>query len=209
MEGASDSETEDGLFWDMLIDLAKLLREEDNPLIGDYSPYYQYLAGWSQSGAYIIRFVNDFAYAEESYRPYFDGYFSAGSASSCMPDLNQNYGRTALTQSRKLKKMTEPFIEMHTESENALWANSEARGENSFMDDMKYCIYDVAGATHDSKSTMIDYYLDDRDVVLCGIIPNYPGKEVHPNGFPYEVAFQAALQHLYDWVRDGKQPFTT
>lgn len=85
---------------------------------------------------------------------------------------------TALTQSRKLKKMTEPFIEMHTESENSLWANSEARGENSFIDDMKYCIYDVAGATHDSKSTMIDYYLDDRDVMLCGIIPNYPGKEV-------------------------------
>lgn len=30
MEGASNPETEDGLFWDMLTDLAKLLREEDN-----------------------------------------------------------------------------------------------------------------------------------------------------------------------------------
>ena len=55
---------------------------------------------------------------------------------------------------------------------------------------------------------MIDYYLGDVDVFLAGIVPNYPGKETHPNDFPYEVAFQAALSLLYGWVRDGRRPFT-
>lgn len=206
MEGASSPETEDGLFWDMLTDLAILLRDGQNPLIGSYAPYYQYLAGWSQSGAYMIRFVNDFAYEKKMEQPYFDGYFSAGSASSCMPDLNQLYGQTGIKQSRRLKQMTEPFIEMHTESENVKWGNDKARGDNDSDADMKYRIYDVVGTTHDSRSTMIDYYVGDRDVFLCGITPNYPGKEIHPNAVPYEVAFHAALQFLYEWVRDGKEP---
>lgn len=208
MEGASSPETEDGLFWDMLIDLAMLLRDSNNSMIGEYGSYYQYLAGWSQSGAYMIRFVNDFAYDnKERSRPYFDGYYSAGSASSCMPDLNQSYGRTAMKSVRKLKRMEQPFIEIHTESENALWGNMESRGENSFDDNaMKYCIYDIPGATHDAKSTMIDYYFGDTDVFLAGIIPSYSGKEIVPNDFPYEVAFQAALSVLYKWVRKNEKP---
>lgn len=209
MEGASSPETEDGLFWDMLTDLAELLREKENPLIGAYAPYYQYLAGWSQSGAYMIRFINDFAYEKERENPYFDGYFSAGSASTCMPDLNQGYGRTAASSDRRLRRVCQPYMEMHTESENVLWGNREARGITSFEKEMQYCIYDVPGATHDAKSTMIDYYIGDRDVFLSGIIPNYPGREIHPNDFPYEVAFQTALSLLYSWVREGKRPFQT
>lgn len=208
MEGASSPETEDGLFWDMLTDLALLLRKKGNELIGNYGPYYQYLAGWSQSGGYMIRFINEFAYEKELEVPYFDGYYSAGSAGSCMPDLNQGCGRTAMKSSRKLKKVLQPFLEMHTESENALWGNAESRGVTTFEKEMQYCVYDVPGATHDGKSTMIDYYLGDVDVFLAGIVPNYPGKETHPNDFPYEVAFQAALSLLYGWVRDGRRPFT-
>lgn len=208
MEGASSRETEDGLFWDMLTDLAELLQSPHNELIGDYAPYYQYLAGWSQSGAYMIRFVNDFAYEGHSGQPYFDGYFSAGSASTCLPDLNQGYGRTAEKVSRRLKMMREPFMEVHTESENALWGNVEARGRTCFTENMNYCIYDIPGSTHDAKSTMIDYYWNDMDVFTAGIVPVYPGKELLPNDFPYETAFHTSLHLLYEWVREGKRPFT-
>ncbi len=209
MEGASSPETEDGLFWDMLTDLAKLLREKNNKLIGEYGDYYQYLAGWSQSGGYMIRFINDFAYDSKLERPYFDGYYSAGSAGSCMPDLNQGYGQTAMRNLRKLKKIEQPFIEMHTESENALWGNTESRGVTTFDKDMQYCIHDVPGTTHDAKSTMIEYYYGDMDVFLAGIVPVYPGKETTPNSVPYEAAFQAALSSLYGWVREGKKPPVT
>ncbi len=207
MEGASSIDTEDGLFWDMLTDLAVLLRNPENELLGNYAPYYQYLAGWSQSGAYMIRFVNDFAYERQLEQPYFDGYFSAGSASTCLPDLNQGYGRTAQKAPRRLKMVREPFMEVHTESENVLWGNTEARGKTCFSENMNYCIYDIPGATHDAKSTMTDYYRNDTDVFAAGIVPVYPGKEILPNDFPYETVFHTALHLLYEWVREGKQPF--
>lgn len=209
MEGASSPETEDGLFWDMLTDLADILREKENPLIGEYFPYYQYLAGWSQSAAYMIRFINDFAYENERDIPYFDGYFSTGGASVCMPDLNQGYGRTAASSDRRLRRVCQPYIEMHTESENALWGNQESRGTPSFEKEMQYCIYDIPGSTHDSKANMVDYYIEDRDIFLSGIVLTYPGKERYPNDYPYEVAFQAALSMLYAWVREGKKPLQT
>lgn len=206
MQGASSRKTEDGLFWDMLIDLAKLLRNENEIISNQYGKYYQYLAGWSQSGAYMIRFINSFAYEEEREVPLFDGYFSCGSASSCMPDLNQSYGRTALVNNRKLQAAYQPFIEIHTESENQKWENTNARGENSNIESMKYRIYDIAGASHDVKASMIDYYFNDMDVFKSGIVPTYPGKEIYPNDYPYHLPFQAALQYLYDWVRKGIDP---
>ncbi len=206
MRGASAPETEDGLFWDMLLDLAGFLRDPENSLLAEYGPYFQYLAGWSQSGAYMIRFLNDFAYAEERDVPLFDGYYSCGSASSCLPDLNQNYGRTAMEQSRKIRHCYQPFIEIHTESENQLWGNDEARGEDSDAEDMKYRVYDIPGASHDTKSTMIDYYIGDVDVYKGGIVPNYPGKELHPNDFPSELVFHAGLEMLYAWTREGIAP---
>lgn len=202
MAGASSPESEDGLFWDMLTDLARLLRDEKRSPVGEYGGHFQYLAGWSQSGAYMIRFLNDFVEDTPGSQPPFDGYFSAGSASSCMPDLNQSYGATAMESSRKLKNVPAPFIEMHTESENMGWGNAQARGENGGF----YRIYDVAGASHDSKSTMIDYFLDDRDVFFSGVIPNYPGKEIFPTDYPYELPFSAALEWLCRWVRYGTEP---
>ena len=58
---------EQGLFWDMLIDLAKLLRTDSplNPIAG-FGRAWLYLSGWSQSGAYLSRVVNSFAYLPEN-----------------------------------------------------------------------------------------------------------------------------------------------
>ncbi|MCB6203240.1 alpha/beta hydrolase domain-containing protein [Extibacter muris] len=209
MEGASSPCSEDGLFWDMLTDLAKMLRVPHNELLPEYGHYWQYLSGWSQSGGYMIRFLNTFAYERNQKQPYFDGYFSCGSASVCMPDLNQSYGATGRNLPRMIQKCREPFIEVHTESENQKWGNYEARGEDSDSRELKYRVYDIAGATHDSKSTMIDYYMGDCDVMKCGIIPNYPGKEIYPNDSPYELVFHAALEYLYRWTREGIPPVRT
>lgn len=206
MEGASSPETEDGLFWDMLIDLAELLRDKNNEILQGYGQYYQYLSGWSQSAAYMLRFIKTFAYEKKRENSLFDGYFSCGGASICMPDINQSYGQTAGKSNRKLDYIPQPYIEVHTESENQKWGNYEARGENSHTPDMKYRIYDIACTSHDAKISMFDYYLGDKDVYNCGIIPNYPGKEIYPNDYPYEIVFQAALEHLYHWTREGIIP---
>ncbi|WP_347129190.1 alpha/beta hydrolase domain-containing protein, partial [Neglectibacter timonensis] len=79
---------EQGLFWDMLLDLAKILRTESpmNP-IADCGKAWLYLTGWSQSGAYLSRVVNTFAYLPENCQngPLFDGYIDAGSGASNAP----------------------------------------------------------------------------------------------------------------------------
>ena len=61
----------------MLTDLAWLLRgdEEQNP-IREYKREYVYLTGWSQSGSYLFRYLNSFAYRPEVARGacVFNGY---------------------------------------------------------------------------------------------------------------------------------------
>ena len=65
--GDLNHDYETGLFWDMLTDLAWLLRgeEEQNP-IREYKREYVYLTGWSQSGSYLFRYLNSFAYRPEA-----------------------------------------------------------------------------------------------------------------------------------------------
>jgi hypothetical protein len=74
---------ESGLFWDMLIDLAELLRSDapENP-VRDYPDRYLYLTGWSQSGSYIARMLKSFY---PPGKPLFDGYLSAGSGAGAAP----------------------------------------------------------------------------------------------------------------------------
>ncbi|MFR3430240.1 MAG: alpha/beta hydrolase domain-containing protein [Holdemanella porci] len=50
----------------MLTDLAWMLRGNSilNPL-KSYAPKYIHLTGWSQSGAYLVRYLNSFAYRDE------------------------------------------------------------------------------------------------------------------------------------------------
>lgn len=206
LAGASSADTEDGLFWDMLMDLADYLRTPDNELLQGYGKYYQYLAGWSQSGGYMNRFLKTFAYSKEKENSYFDGYFSCGSAVSLMPDLNQSYGPTGEALTEKLEKITEPFVDVHTESENQLWGNYVLRGRNSDKPDFQYRVYDIAGATHDSQGSLLDCYRDDADLEKCGISFQYPGVENHPNDFPYHLVFHSALDALYRWVREGVAP---
>ena len=76
---------ESGLFWDMLIDLAELLRSysPENPIAGykaGEKGRYLYLTGWSQSGGYIARMIRSF-----HDRVRFDGYLLAGSGPQCAP----------------------------------------------------------------------------------------------------------------------------
>ncbi|MDO4345074.1 MAG: alpha/beta hydrolase domain-containing protein [Eubacteriales bacterium] len=97
--GASEPETEDGLFWDMLTELAQKVREGADflsPLsktAGElWRPERVYLAGWSQSGSYMVTYTNYFAKAryERKEAPVFDGYFSAAPGPCVVPGLNQS-----------------------------------------------------------------------------------------------------------------------
>lgn len=208
MPGASFPETEDGLIWDMLTELPQKLREEEQCL-GGIKPKKIYLAGWSQSGSVMITYTNYFAKAdfEMGRKPIYDGWFSAGPAPACVPALNQSECMDVEDGDSKIKFAGVPYIEMHTESENAFLGTAQARIGDSDDAQLQYRFYTVAGATHDAKSTMRDYYNDDRsDQDKVGVFFVYPGREPYPNDFPYGLAFSAGIKCLYDWVEKGVEP---
>lgn len=202
LTGASNHATEDGLFWDMLIDFSKLLRTnlECNPL-RDFSGHkmYCYLTGWSQSGSYMIRYINDFSRNEG--KDVFDGYLAGGTISLCVPNLNQEDLTDILSQDRNLHGLDRPYIDVHTESDNVRWGNDSARQTESEW----YRLYDIVGPSHDTATSMKEYYQGDPDIVVKEAV-EYPGAEPYANEFPYELAFHAALKLLYDWVREGVEP---
>ncbi len=202
---------ESGLYWDMQVELAKLLRTDDelNP-IRAYGKPYLYLLGWSQSGSYMSRILQSFAYQPKNMEdgPLFDGYLEAGADCALAP-INayepkvtdgRMMGGGAVPVSEVLLSK-EPYIAINTESENrgANWAG------DADLPDHKFRTYQIAGTSHDSYYNMITYYEghlhDDAKKYGCEL--QFSGAEGEPLDTPYEYMFQAALRNLYVWVREG------
>ena len=202
---ASFPKSEDGLYWDILMDTARLLRgdSEQNPLkaFTEAKDIRTILAAWSQSGAYMVRYIRDFGTQEGT--DCFDGYFAMGAAPICTPNLNQEDLTPITDQDLHLPMLDRPMIDMHTESDNARLGAVMTRMENGPF----YRIYDIAGPSHDTVYSSIEYYENNSDFKKLGLMPKYQGLEQDPNGFPYHFAYQAALVLLKRWIRDGAAPF--
>ena len=69
--------------------------------------------------------------------------------------------------------MPVPFISVQTESENAYFDGLTVRQEDSDEENLKYRIYEIAGATHDTKFSLLDYYAEDQDMERTGCKPGY------------------------------------
>jgi hypothetical protein len=192
---------ESGLFWDMLIDLGKLLRSDSewNPL-KCYGQSFLYLTGWSQSCGYVARYINSFALGGSL----FDGYMSAGGGADMAPinayeplRMNRRKGIPAgsLTGTR------EPFIAINTESENRLanWV------DDYDQPDFKFRTYQIAASSHDSKYNLLDYYEGQgvQDCKRACFELTFEGAYGEPLDNPYEYVFNAAWRNLYAWTRQG------
>lgn len=206
-------EYESGLYWDMQTDLAKLLRTDSpkNP-IREYGKSYLYLAGWSQSGSYIARTLHSFSYRPENtaHGPLFDGYFLAGLDNTLAPinayENHETDGHIFSNGSVPVKGILaskEPLIALNTESESR-WANWDNDCDEP---DHKFRSYPIAGSSHDSSYSMIEYYEGHlyNDVLRArnGKKIGFRGIEGEPLDMPFEFIFQAALRNLYVWVREG------
>lgn len=199
-----EKDEETGLFWDMLTQLTEYLKTDD-VILPAGKERKLYLLGWSQSVGYMTTYRNYFAFSEDG-ENLFDGYLAAGGVHMLTIPLNQNgYGRE-LPHKEKVDRMPVPFIAVQTESENANFGAYEARQENSDTPDVKYMCYEVAGATHDTVYSLLDYYKGDDYLYKIGVGPQYAGENKHPNDFPSQFAFAAIFSHLINWVRDGIVP---
>ncbi len=195
-----------GLFWDMLVDLAKLLRSDDEKnFLREYGDFWLYLTGWSQSTGYVNRIVKSFAYRPENCkdRPLFDGYYNGGGGPNPgVLDNSQPFGMNNSTDlSSGVMGAREPFMAVNTESEN--------RGSFWYGDfdepNFKFRTWQIAGSSHDSKYNLVDYY-GEKDLKMLeglGIYNAYYGVDGEALDMPYEPVFSAAWKALYAWVRDG------
>ena len=201
-----------GLFWDMIVDLAKELRKdrsELNPLKG-LGKNWLFLAGWSQSGSYLARIVHTFACLPKNRRngPLFDGYFNSGSGAadkalnSYKGGQRMMTGRPSLPDGASFIASPEPFMAVNTESENrrVFWhGDFDEPG-------CKFRTWQIPCSSHDTKYTLIDYYKPQlADMEKAGTVCFWEGVPENgvPMDTPYEPIFAAAFKALIDWARYG------
>lgn len=199
---------EDGLFWDMLTDLADALRSGVVDL-GGIEVSRVYLTGWSQSGGYMLTYINRLLpmYEVGREKPVFDGYLAGGAAYTCAPGLNQRETPAGDSpEELRIRACSAPVIFVHTESENARIGGRAAQQPDSDTPTLRYRRYEIPGSTHDAKYNMFDYYWGSDDQQRVGVILKNPGMTDTPNDYPYEIVFHAAWQFLDDWVQKGVAP---
>lgn len=199
---------EAGLFWDMLIDLAKLLRTDStlNPIVS-YGKSYIYLTGWSQSGSYLCRVVNTFSQLPENNMngPLFDGYLAGGCGPEVAPLNSYSEGPDPLVREGmpqySVAGAKQPYIAINTESENRF-----ANWSGDFdLPDYKFRTYQIPGSSHDSEYSLLTYYRGrlSEDLTRMGRKLTFDGVDGEPMNNPFEFIFNAAFRNLYSWVRDG------
>jgi len=195
-----DERYEWGLLWDMLEDLATALRSSDG-ILRAYGAIKLYLSGWSQSAGYISRLVRTFP--EMAYG-LFDGFMAAGGGGWMQP-LNAYApmqapgpfsGGKAPTLSMSAEK---PYIALNTQSEMN-WVNFTG---DSDCPGALFRVYEIAGGSHDTQYSLIDYYQNDADTIRIRRMPKYEGMDGQPSDYPYEPLFNAAWRNLFAWVRQG------
>lgn len=203
-----DTAFETGLFWDMVSDLARVLRSDSElNILREYQPKSLVLSGWSQSGCYLLKYINDFAYLTDEIVPLFDGYLAAGPARSFAIPVNQYETLSVQSESPlRVTRVQQPLIIMQTESENGLMDGAKVVRRDS--DDLDFLCreYDVTGSSHETIYTSVDYYGEAEDLRKINKQPSYSGKEPLPNSYPIELLFHAGFRNLFRWIREGVAP---
>ena len=196
-----------GLFWDMLTDLGDLLRSDDekNPL-RELRPRTIVLTGWSQSGCYLVRYLNDFAYLTDD-QSVFDGFLAAGPPRYFATPVNQYETLTCAKNIKvQIKQAKEPCIVLQTESENSLLGAAAIVRDDQEDEDFLCRHFDIAGASHDTVYTLLDYYKPDQDLERIGFRFRFGGKNDEPNHYPTELLVGAMFRNLFYWIHEGVAP---
>ncbi len=205
-----DIHNEMGLFWDMLTDLGALLKEN-----GAMSPLHEYpityvsLTGWSQSGSYMLTYLNRFIYTK-AIKEAFDGYLLGAPVRYCYIPLNQyeTCDGDKWPMDRELHEALKPTIIFQTESENGQFGSGGLRRRNGYESNYMVREYDITGSSHDTQETYVTYYQEDEDLKRIHHLPHYAGKNAVANNYPLYFAFDAGFRNLKYWLESGVAPST-
>ncbi len=200
------SQYESGLFWDMLVDFAKLLRTDSdlNPITSykkACGKAWLYLTGWSQSGGYVTRMINSFAYLPENCaeEPLFDGYLAAGCGAGMAPmnayDVSSPFARGGIPTG-SMMGAREPYININTESENrhVNWVGDS--DQPGFL----FRTYQIPGSSHDSGYNLVKYYEGQgaEDNLWFGTVLRFNGESGEAIDYP------AARYQSYSRSAEGR-----
>jgi len=217
LEGSATTET--GLAWDMISQAGALLRSSSNanPL-ARFRVQHEYLTGYSQSGGYMVTYINDFApyFVQPNGLPIFDGYLiGAGYGFTELAPINQCAppavpGTPAepvlpgVPQFVVHPPGVAPVIDVQTLSDSYSffgWAGERPDGD---APGDRYRLYQVSGSSHIWES-QVAYTPGGDDLVRAGFPANdWQDNCLAPlNPFPLEYQLNAAFDNLDRWVRTG------
>lgn len=212
---------ENGLFWDMLSQLATQLRQTDAKILGALKPKYVYLTGESQSGRYMNTYLTAFSNRIENAgpdgKPLFDGYLSGVAPMTVLlrseTALPFSSVTTKLFQSTKV-----PFIAYMSENESRSYDYVKAVGESatnpraipytrrvdSNLTYDKFRLYEFPGTPHaDPNSPVLTI---NSEVIKAGGAkrsnPSYYLTQEHDDLQLTEFV-HAMQENLHEWAANG------
>ncbi|MDT0164874.1 alpha/beta hydrolase domain-containing protein [Actinotalea sp. AC32] len=210
----SDRSTENGLVWDMYTQVSQWLRSDDasNPLTygdGTSAVEYAYGFGYSQTGGYLVNYINavrPLVVEETGEQPY-DGYIVgvAGGAFAGAYPMNQCEPAPPRDDPRRqIQDVGVPVMRIMSQSDY-LFGIGSRRPDSDEPGDL-YRHYEMAGAGHATPDELY-YSAAPEDIVQAGrTVPPMECDQGPRSRFPSDVFFNAALQNLDLWVREGIAP---
>ena len=196
---------ENGLIWDIISQVGAVLKSQDpqNPLGAAATRIYG--EGWSQTGGYAVRYFNTFgpmALMSDGSRVY-DGWLIGGAT-----------GATAINQCSASLPASDPRSQFLPHGVPVIWLRTQGdffsfayRRADSDTPGDQFRLWELAGPTHDSI-TIFENFPPDADIIKAGVTPPDPtvcGYQ-YITDLPYEYNFNAAAEHLKNWVVDGIAP---
>lgn len=204
--------TEEGLFWDILSQLAGWVRSGEAPFLEGYSVDYLYLTGQSQSGMYLNTYVYYFhPYLKtKDGQSLFDGYLNVVGA-GVMRSLNQHSGGKQMFSARpaKVRKVDVPFITLSAHGDIELFSQLSGvtdQLKDSSTPDNKIRHYEVASSPHtDPASPLIP---DNSEIVKTKNPPKILDGEYHYTVNDLQLAYyvNSSLEFLHQWAANDRVP---
>jgi Alpha/beta hydrolase domain len=182
--------TEDGLNWDIIGQVGRLLKTEtpDNPL-RDFDVERLYASGWSGGGALLLLFISDGFHDRARMpdgAPIFDGYLVG--EPSPYPRINSTAAELPESDERQqVQPRDVPAISLHTHPQEEYRRRPDGNGPND-----RYRVYEVAGGAH-------------GDIRALGGISDLDCT-YEVSRFPMHHLFKSTLERLDAWAAHDETP---
>ena len=204
----STATTEGGLVWDMLSQVGAALKSHgrSNPLgnLITRGPVRVYLSGYSQSGGYLLRYINAINASAKVY----DGFLIGSGVDA--PTLSKCEAAIPGDSNLNVVQPTaQPVIAVNTQTDfQGLGGDSVVARADSDTATDKYRLWQVAGASHNSDYLNWFHPSASDLAKVGGSVPAYdcdttPGLS---GNFPQEYLLDSAFADLDAWARRGIAP---